>query len=349
MIEISHLTKRYGPHLAVSDLSCTIENGHIYGLLGPNGAGKSTTMNIMTGCLAATEGTVTIDGHDIFEEAREAKKLVGYLPEHPPLYLDMTPREYLIFVAKAKGVRREERARQIERVVEITQISDVYDRLIRNLSKGFRQRVGIAQALLGSPQVIILDEPTVGLDPLQIIEIRDLIKELGKTHTVILSSHILSEVRAVCDHVMIISKGKLAASDTPDNLELLFAGTSTLNLTVRATQAQVTQALANLEGIREIRYTQREEDELADVVIETDSQKDIAEAVFFAFSGIQRPILRMNVSKASLEDVFLELTADHGGEAAGNAADGDEVAASAGETQDLTAQDTAPQKEDEHA
>lgn len=307
MIEIRHLTKRYGNHLAVSDLNCTIDSGHIYGLLGPNGAGKSTTMNIMTGCLSATEGQVIIGGHDIFEEAEEAKKLIGYLPEQPPLYLDMTPREYLRFVAKAKHVPKEEQDKQIKHVIGITQIEDVADRLIRNLSKGFKQRVGIAQALLGRPKVIILDEPTVGLDPLQIIEIRDLIKQLGKNHTVILSSHILSEVRAVCDHVMIISRGKLVASDTPDNLERLFAGTTTLDLTVRASKAEVTAALEGVEGIDSVTYSAQSEG-LGTVVIQAGNAAGITEAVFFAFCDIRKPILSMTVNKASLEDVFLELT-----------------------------------------
>ena len=211
MIEVKHLTKLYGEHTAVSDLSFTTEDGRIYGFLGPNGAGKSTTMNIMTGCLAATSGDVRIDGHDIFEDANEAKKLIGYLPEQPPLYIDSTPREYLQFVAEAKRVAKSDIKRQIAQVMEVTQITDVADRLIRNLSKGYRQRVGVAQALLGSPQLIILDEPTVGLDPAQVIELRRLIRELGRTHTVILSSHILSEVKAVCDKALILSQGHLAA------------------------------------------------------------------------------------------------------------------------------------------
>ena len=234
MIEVSHLTKRYGAHTAVSDLSFTIEAGQIYGFLGPNGAGKSTTMNIMTGCLAASSGEVRIGGYDIFENSAEAKKLLGYLPEQPPLYLDRTPREYLTFVGRAKGLSGTRLEEQIERVMSVTQTGDVANRLIKNLSKGYRQRVGIAQALLGDPKVVILDEPTVGLDPIQIIEIRDLIKDLGREHTVILSSHILSEVQAVCQTVLIISKGKLVACDTPENLEKLFAGSTTVELTVEA-------------------------------------------------------------------------------------------------------------------
>lgn len=215
MIEVNHLCKRYGNHTAVWDLSFHIEKGQIYGFLGPNGAGKSTTMNIMTGCLAATSGQVRIGGFDIFEEAQQAKKLVGYLPEQPPLYLDRTPREYLTFVARAKGIRESDIPNQLSHVMAVTQIQDVADRLIKNLSKGYKQRVGIAQAILGDPEVIILDEPTVGLDPRQITEIRELIQQLGKDHTVILSSHILSEVQAVCQTILIISKGKLVACDSP--------------------------------------------------------------------------------------------------------------------------------------
>ena len=224
MVEVSHLTKKYGDFTAVSDLSFTIEDGLIYGFLGPNGAGKSTTMNIMTGCLSATEGEVIIEGHDIFEEAKEAKKCIGYLPEIPPLYPDLTPVEYLEFVARAKGVPANELDEQIENVMEETGITVYANRLIKNLSKGYKQRVGIAQAIIGRPSLIILDEPTVGLDPKQIIEIRNLIKSLGRKHTVVLSSHILSEVQAICDRVMIISRGKLVAFDAPENLESLMLG-----------------------------------------------------------------------------------------------------------------------------
>ena len=219
MIEVKHLTKRYGTHTAVSDLSFAIEKGQIYGFLGPNGAGKSTTMNIMTGCLSATAGHVRIDGYDIFDEPDKAKKLIGYLPEHPPLYMNETPLEYLTFVGEAKGLRGEELNRQIDTVIGLTKIEHMKHRRISALSKGYQQRVGIAQALLGNPKVIILDEPTVGLDPIQIIEIRDLIKELGKTHTVIFSSHILSEVQAICDQILMIAHGKLVAFDDPQKLE----------------------------------------------------------------------------------------------------------------------------------
>ena len=310
MIEIRHLTKRYGSHTAVSDLSLTVEPGKIYGFLGPNGAGKSTTMNIMTGCLSATEGSVLIDGHDIFEEPDKAKALIGYLPELPPVYPDMTPREYLTFVARAKGVSKAERAAQIDNALAVTQTDGVQNRLIRNLSKGYRQRVGIAQALLGDPHVVILDEPTVGLDPIQIIEIRDLIKTLGKTHTVILSSHILSEVRAVCDEIMIISKGRLVASDTPENLEKLFAGSMTLELTVCCEQSAVASALSAIPGVSRVSFTVGEVEGAQGVVVETDPPADLSEAVFRACAKADLQILRMSMKKANLEDVFLELTAD---------------------------------------
>ena len=292
MIEVSHLTKRYGGHTAVSNLSFTIEKGQIYGFLGPNGAGKSTTMNIMTGCLAASEGEVRIDGHDIFEEPQQAKRLIGYLPEQPPLYLDRTPREYLTFVGRAKGIKDKALPEQIGRVMEVTQITDVADRLIKHLSKGYRQRVGIAQALLGDPEVVILDEPTVGLDPKQIIEIRSLIQSLGQKHTVILSSHILSEVQAVCQTILIISKGHLVACDTPENLERLFSGSAAVDLTVEAGEAQTREILAPLDHIRSVDVRPEGADR-CQVTLETDGDEEVCRAVFFAFSRAGRAILRM--------------------------------------------------------
>ncbi len=320
MIEVSHLTKRYGGHTAVSDLSFTIEKGQIYGFLGPNGAGKSTTMNIMTGCLAASEGEVRIDGHDIFEEPRQAKRLIGYLPEQPPLYLDRTPREYLTFVGRAKGIKDKALSEQIGRVMEVTQITDVADRLIKHLSKGYRQRVGIAQALLGDPEVVILDEPTVGLDPKQIIEIRSLIQSLGQKHTVILSSHILSEVQAVCQTILIISKGHLVACDTPENLERLFSGSAAVDLTVEAGEAQTREILAPLDHIRSV-DVRPEGTDRCQVTLETDGDEEVCRAVFFAFSRAGRAILRMTDAKASLEDIFIELTS---GEAADAPAEGED-------------------------
>ena len=312
MIEVSHLTKRYGGHCAVDDLNFTVENGVIYGFLGPNGAGKSTTMNIITGCLAATEGKVDIDGYDIFDDPKEAKRRIGYLPEVPPLYTDMTPAEYLTFVARAKSVPAGKIEEQLKRVVSVTGLEDVLDRLIRNLSKGYRQRVGIAQALLGDPEIIILDEPTVGLDPLQIIEIRDLIKSLGKTHTVILSSHILSEVQAICDQVLVINKGKLVACDTPQNLEKLFAEATTYELTVKASAIAVKDTLEKLEGIESINITAQEDDRCDVTVITTANAGKMDEKLSFALSDARLPVLRLEQKKTNLEDAFIGLTTGDG-------------------------------------
>ena len=313
MIEVKNLTKKYGDHAAVKNLSFTVEKGRIYGFLGPNGAGKSTTMNIITGCLAATEGTVTIDGHDIFEDPVEAKKLIGYLPELPPLYAEMTPYEYLRFVAEAKGVSRGEIEDAIDEVMEETHITEMADRLIRNLSKGYRQRVGIAQAMLGNPEIIILDEPTVGLDPKQIIEIRDLIRRLGEKHTVILSSHILSEVSTVCDYVLIIAHGELVASDTLENLSVNYTGRSTMMLQIKAPEGKVRMILNDIPEIME--YEVLPEHELSEegateVKIVLDRTSDIREKLFFAFAAEKLPILSMVTENLSLEDVFLRLTKD---------------------------------------
>ncbi len=315
MIQVEHLTKEYGGNPALADVSFTVSDGKIYGLLGPNGAGKTTTMNIMTGCLAPTSGSVSIDGHDIFDEPVAAKRLLGYLPEQPPLYQDMTPQEFLLFVAKLRNVPRGERKARIERVIAVTKIDDMRHRLIKNLSKGYKQRVGIAQALLGDPQVIILDEPTVGLDPKQIIEIRDLIKELGKRHTVILSSHILSEVQAVCDHILIINKGRLVASDTPENLEKLFAGVSTLKLTVRAAREAAEEALLAVPHIATTQVDGGENGELA-ITLTADGDADLREDLFRALSQRGLPILGMTTARASLEDIFLEFTENDAAETA---------------------------------
>ena len=307
MIEVRHLTKRYGSHTAVNDLSFTIEKGVIYGFLGPNGAGKSTTMNIITGCLGATDGEVLIGGHNIMDDPMKAKRLIGYLPEQPPLYTDMTAEEYLKFVMEAKGIPMKHRSAQLKSAMERTRITDVKDRLIRNLSKGYRQRVGIAQALLGDPEVIILDEPTVGLDPKQIIEIRELIRELGKSHTLVLSSHILSEVQAVCDSIMIISKGRLVASDTADNLTKLFAGRETLHLEVRTDSAAAQMILESIDGIEDVQIVRGENGGTL-LTITPVSGIDLRESLFFAFASAGAPILEMSRERATLEDVFLELT-----------------------------------------
>lgn len=311
MIEVRHLTKRYGDTLAVDDLNFTIEKGRIYGFLGPNGAGKSTTMNIITGYLASTDGSVTINGYDILEDTEAAKKNIGYLPELPPLYFDMTVKEYLAFAAELKKIPKAERKNQITRVCATTKLDAVQNRLIKNLSKGYRQRVGLAQAILGYPEVIILDEPTVGLDPKQIIEIRDLIKSLKKKHTVILSSHILSEVSAICDYVLIISHGKLVASDTPDNLGKLAAGSNNLNLLVKGEKSRIRQLLEEISGVKEISIEKKSDQEGWNVTVSTEENADIREEVFFKMAENHCPILEMQSQKISLEEIFLELTEDN--------------------------------------
>lgn len=309
MIKVEHLTKKYGEVLALDDLSFEIEEGQVYGFLGPNGAGKSTTMNIMTGCLSATAGSVTIGGHDVFEEPDAAKRLIGYLPEQPPLYMNETPLEYLRFVGEAKGLRGSELAAQIDEVAEQAGTSDVMRRRIGDLSKGYRQRVGIAQALLGEPRVIILDEPTVGLDPIQIIEIRDLIRSLGQSHTVILSSHILSEVQAICDKILIIAHGRLVAFDTPAKLEERLAATGELSLTTDVSLDAAREALAGVKMLAEV-LPEMGTDGFTHLRLRA-AQEDLyatAREVFFAFAERRLAILEMRLNKASLEDVFLELT-----------------------------------------
>ena len=308
MIEVKNLVKRYGDHTAVDHLSFEIEKGKIYGFLGPNGAGKSTTMNMITGYIASTEGTVIIDGHDILEEPEEAKKCIGYLPEMPPLYFDMTVLEYLKFVADLKKIPKDKKASMIEEIMDMVKITDMKNRLIKNLSKGYRQRVGIAQAVLGYPEVIILDEPTVGLDPKQINEIRELIKGLKKKHTVILSSHILSEVSAVCDYVLIISHGKLVASDTPENLGKLAAGSNNLNLLVKGQKDTIKAALEGVEGVKEVTVKKSPEEGVYALTVSTEENADVREKVFYSMVNAGCPILEMQSKKVSLEEIFLELT-----------------------------------------
>lgn len=306
MIEVKNLVKKYGDHTAVDHLSFTVEKGQIYGFLGPNGAGKSTTMNIMTGYLGATDGEVLINGHDILKEPEAAKKSIGYLPELPPLYMDMTVMEYLKFSAELKKIKKEDREAEIEEALKLVKLADVQDRLIKNLSKGYKQRVGLAQAILGFPEIIILDEPTVGLDPKQIIEIRELIRALAKEHTVILSSHILAEIREVCDYIMIISKGKLVASDTPEHLEELMNGSDTIHIETRAEEETVREILSGLEDIEDVTYIQ--ENEILKAEVKTKERKDIREAIFSAFAEAQCPLLTLQKTTVSLEEVFLELT-----------------------------------------
>ncbi len=308
MIEISHLTKKYGMHVAVDDLNLTIEPGRIYGFLGPNGAGKSTTMNMITGYLGATEGIIKINGFDILAQPEDAKKCIGYLPELPPLYMDMTVEEYLLFAAELKKIPKEKRKLYVEDAMATTKITDMRGRLIKNLSKGYRQRVGLAQAVLGYPEVIILDEPTVGLDPKQIIEIRDLIQSLGKKHTVILSSHILSEVRAVCDYIFIISHGKLVASEETEELVERMSGGQVIELKLKAEEEKIKEVFADAEHITAVETKELPEDGVTEVTVTAEKNKDVREEIFHICAESDMPILEMINGGKSLEDIFLELT-----------------------------------------
>ena len=308
MIEVRNLTKKYGDHFAIQDISFSLEKGKIYGLLGPNGAGKSTTMNIMTGYIAATSGEVIIEGHDIFKEAEEAKKHIGYLPEIPPLYMDMTVWEYLFTVADLKGVPKSERKSMIGDVMEKVMITNMKDRLIKNLSKGYKQRVGIAQTLIGNPDIIILDEPTVGLDPKQIIEIRTLIKRLGEDHTVLISSHILSEIGAVCDHVVIINKGHLVVSDSTENLEKLFKGQDILCLSAQGELEKIQNILREFPALSIADMKEAEEAETYRFQLKVQDQADYRKQLFFRFAEAGIPLLEISRAGMSLEDIFLEIT-----------------------------------------
>lgn len=308
MIEVKHLVKCYGPTTAVDDLSFTVAEGQIYGFLGPNGAGKSTTMNILTGYISPTSGDVLINGHDILEEPQDARRCIGYLPEIPPVYPDMTVYEYLRFAAELKRLPKKKLDELIAMAMEQTGLSAMRHRLIRNLSKGYRQRTGLAQAILGFPPVIILDEPMVGLDPKQIIEIRELIRSLSHHHTVILSSHILSEVSAICDHIMIIDQGRLIASDTPENLVAMMQGSSTLELTVRGQRESLNRLLQSVEGIGSFTLETSQEADAWDVLIKPDSGLDLRESLFYRLADEKMPLLRLQHTHVSLEDVFLKLT-----------------------------------------
>ncbi len=310
MIEVKNLVKRYGDNTAVRGVSFKVEKGRIYGFLGPNGAGKSTTMNIITGCLAATEGEVTINGFDIYEDPVAAKACIGYLPEQPPLYMDMTPNEYLEFVGQAKGLWGDTLYKAVDAAVAKTDLTAYADRLIKNLSKGYKQRVGIAQAIIGDPEIIILDEPTVGLDPRQIIEIRDLIRDLGRDHTVILSSHILTEISAVCDYVIIIAKGRIVASDTLENLTKLYEGKNYVDLIVRGDSEKVRRTIESIRSVDGVEMDPRALGQVH-VRIAMDKGTDIREELFFRFADAKMPILSMEFEEVTLEKVFLELTGDH--------------------------------------
>lgn len=309
MIEVSHLTKKYGGHLAVDDVSFTVEDGQIYGLLGPNGAGKSTIMNILTGYLSATSGQVTVAGHPLPEDADEAKACVGYLPEQPPLYPEMTVGEYLNFVAELKKVPRAQRKEQVLRAARRTGLEKVLPRLIRSLSKGYKQRVGIAQALLGSPKIIILDEPTVGLDPAQVIEMRKLIRELGKAHTVILSSHILSEVQAVCSRVLILSKGALVAEGTPEQLSEKLSPGIRLRVTALGSSDTVLPVVEAVPGITGVQLVSEADGEVT-FTAETADTTDRRAEVSRALSEAGCTVLELTAENRSLEEVFLALTGE---------------------------------------
>lgn len=307
MIEISQLTKHFGEIKAVDNISFKVNQGEILGFLGPNGAGKTTTMNIITGYLSATSGKVTVNGFDILEQPIEAKKTIGYLPEQPPLYLDMTVLEYMKFICALKSVPKKEVIRQIAEIMRLVQISDVSDRVISNLSKGYRQRVGIAQALVGNPEVLVLDEPTAGLDPKQIIEIRNLIKMLSANHTIILSSHILPEVQAVCDRVVIINEGRIAAIDTPDALSHRLAGKSKLSLTFEGPYKQAAIQLSAVKGIEKVESVS-EKDKIQKVEITVDQKTDVRKQIFYTMASNSWPILEFCPLDPTLEDIFLRVT-----------------------------------------
>lgn len=313
MIEVKNLVKRYGSHTAVDDVSFTVGAGRVVGFLGPNGAGKSTTMNILTGYIAPTSGTVLIDGINMLEEPEKAKAKLGYLPEIPPLYPDLRVREYLQFVAELKKVGRKEREMEVFAVMEKTRTADVSERLIRHLSKGYKQRVGLAGAMLGQPDILILDEPTVGLDPGQIIEMRELIRELSSRHTVLLSSHIMQEISAVCDEILIINRGRLIACDTPENLMKQMMQGNGVYLLAKGEKERLLEAVQRIESVERIEEQEAAEGMTAMNVYATE---DIREGLFFALAGISCPILEMRSLSNTLENAFLALTEGEKGEEA---------------------------------
>ncbi|MDP4089788.1 MAG: ABC transporter ATP-binding protein [Bacillota bacterium] len=314
MIQLENVTKRFGGHLALDNLSLTIDKGEILGFLGPNGAGKSTTMNIITGYLSATQGSVKIDGVDILEQPEAVKKRIGYLPEIPPLYMDMTVYEYLKFVSKLKKVKNDTIDPSLQKIMNLVKITHVQGRLIRNLSKGYKQRVGLAQALVGDPEVLILDEPTVGLDPKEIIEIRSLIKDIGKKRTVILSSHILTEVSAVCDRVVIINKGRIVASGTPEELSKRLSYGNKQVLRVKAPQRDAVAALKEIPEVKSVTVDGSYEADTIDLIVEAKEDIDIREKVFSKLVENSYPLLMMKGMDLSLEEIFLQVTTAEKGE-----------------------------------
>ncbi len=310
MIEVINLVKRYGPKKAVSDISFEIKDGEIVGFLGPNGAGKSTTMNIITGYLSATEGTVKIDGIDVLDDPIGVKKRIGYLPEQPPLYMDMTVEEYLDFVYELKKVAMDNRQTHIDDVCAQVGIEAVYKRVIKNLSKGYKQRVGLASALIGDPDTLILDEPTVGLDPIQIIEIRNVIKKLGKKRTVILSSHILPEVQAVCERVLVISNGVIVADNTPENLSNALTGAHRISMRIKGTEKAIESVIKSTDNVKTVNCGGEREDGVFEFFIESDEGVDVRERLFFALAKAGFPIMSLASMNLTLEDIFLKLTTE---------------------------------------
>ncbi len=308
LVEVNHVTKRYGDKLAVDDLSFQIDRGEVVGFLGPNGAGKSTTMNMITGYLSATEGTISIAGCDILDKPKEAKKHIGYLPELPPLYVDMTVHEYLDFLYELKKCKMPRR-QHLKEICEAVRITDVFERVIRNLSKGYRQRVGLAGALIGNPELLILDEPTVGLDPQQIIEIRSLIKELGAKCTVILSSHILSEVEAVCDRVLVIDHGRLIADDSPSNLSKNLSGDASVHVRLIGDRDGAEKALRSLEGVKEVTYNGLKEDSAHEFRVTPESRVDLRSAIAKKLVEEGYDVIGLRFAEMTLEEIFLDLIA----------------------------------------
>ncbi|MFR3182428.1 MAG: ABC transporter ATP-binding protein [Clostridia bacterium] len=307
MIEVKNITKRYGKAVAVENISFTIEDGEIVGLLGPNGAGKSTTMNILTGFLEQTEGEVIIDGFDTLKKPKKAKKEIGYMPEGVPLYTDLTVKEFVTYMAEIKQVDRKTRKEKVEKIIEQTGLKDVEKKLIKNLSRGYKQRVSMAGALVGEPKILILDEPTVGLDPKQITEIRNLIKELGKTHTIILSSHILSEVSQICNKVIIINKGKIVAVDTPQNLENKVNNNNCIYVMVEDTENKVEQIKDKINGVKKIELVEENKDGTKQYLIEAEKDIDIRKTIFSEFAKENITIFEMKKADTTLEDAFMKL------------------------------------------
>jgi len=310
VIEVKNLVKRYGNHAAVNDLSFTVETGKVVGFLGPNGAGKSTTMNMITGYIAPTEGEVLIDGIDIMDEPELAKKNIGYLPEIPPLYPDLKVREYLSFVAELKKVSKKDRDIEVHKIMSKTKTLDVSERLIKHLSKGYKQRVGLAGAMMGNPDILILDEPTVGLDPSQIIEMRELIRELSKNHTVLLSSHIMQEISAVCDEIIIINEGKMITKDTPENITKKMVDTNGVHVVVKGDKTKLKEALRTISGIKNVSYDNDKdtEEDTTGLTIYCAEDEDIRVDLFYALAKAECPLIEMNKLDTSLEDAFLALT-----------------------------------------